>query len=440
MDKLLKSKSVLIYDPGGHNVSLAERLTREFGRVQYFRPWKSSRPKTMDLIVGDGLDGVERVRDFFTAAESSDLIIFPDIYDADMQRHFINQGKRVWGSRRGEDYEYRRAFFLKTLEKLGLQVSPHTACTGMKQLCQLLEEKDDLWIKVDLRGDGETWHHQNWQLSQRKLELLALQYGPFKELIKFTVCESINATNESAYDGFMVTSHDGRPQFSDTGFLGYEHKNQSHILHAIPYDQFPDSVRAINDEFAPVLSKTFFRSAFGTEIKNTDDGDFFLDATCRQPEPPGSIIQEQVKNLGEFMYYGAEGENVPLEIEQEFGVQVMLYSAFAKGNYLTVQVPEDDRQWFKFYNYCQTEGAIQVIPPDVTGDDEGKEQVGAVVALGDSIEDAIVLVKERCEMVQAFDIEAKVESLAEVLKRIQKGEEEGVNFQADIPEPAEVLE
>ena len=187
MDKSLSTKSVLIYDPGGNNVALAERLTREFGKVGYFKMWKSSRPKTMDLIVGDGLDGVERVRDFFTASETADLLIFPDIYDADMQRHFINQGKRVWGSRRGEDYEYKRTLFLQTCEKLGLPVADYWTPTGMTELKDLLKAKDDLWVKVNLRGDDETWHHQNWQLSERKIELMEFRFGPFKELIKFTV-------------------------------------------------------------------------------------------------------------------------------------------------------------------------------------------------------------------------------------------------------------
>jgi hypothetical protein len=66
--------------------------------------------------------------------------------------------------------------------------------------------------------------------------------------------------------------------------------------------------------------------------------------------------------------------------------------------------------------------------------------VGAVVALGDSIEEAIDLVKERCELVMGFDLEYKLESLMEVLQRIKAGEKEGVDFQAEVPEPEIILE
>ena len=272
-----------IYDHG-NNVALAERLTREFGTVNYFAPWQKSSPETLDKVVGDGLKNVNRVLHFFDpdVLHHTDLFIFPDIYCGDLQRDLISRGKLVWGSGMSEGLEFKRSLFAETLKEVSLPVSPYKVCVGMTELREYLKENEDQWIKVGMRGDGETWHHDNYTLSARKLESMDYLYGAVKELVRFTVCETIPTSLELAYDGFMVTSPGGKPQFPSIGFLGCEVKNRAHIIHAIDYDDFPDEVREINDKFAPKLAEKFFRSPFGTEIKVGDDGkNYFLDATLR---------------------------------------------------------------------------------------------------------------------------------------------------------------
>jgi hypothetical protein len=439
----LKEKTVVVYDYG-NNISLADRLSREFGRVLLYVPWEMSMPESTRLAVGDGIERVERVLDFFDPEVlKSDLFVFPDIYDGDLQEDLVSRGKRVWGARSAEDYEYKRELFSKTLKEVGLLVSPYKVIVGTMALKRHLMQNKDLWIKVEMRGDGETWHHENWPLSRRKMEALEYKYGPIKELIRFTVCESISTTTEVAYDGFMVTSPAGLPQFSNYGFLGYEDKSMSHILTATLYDEFPEEAKTVNEKFAPKLAERMFRSAWGTEIKIADDGNnYFLDATCRQPEPPGSIIMEMVKNIGEFMYHGADGNLVDLEIEKPFGVQVMLYSAWAKTNWLTVDVPDEIKRWVKLYNYCECDGSFQVVPDEGTSrpDAIGNEQVGSVVGLGETIADAIDAVKENCESVEGFDVTKQIESLMEGLRRIHEGENHGIEFADEVPEPESVME
>ena len=439
----LSKLTCTLYDYG-NNVALAERLSREFGRVLYFRPWEDSSPESLRKSVGDGLEKVERVLDFFDpeVLHHSDLFIFPDIYSGDLQLDLVNRGKRVWGARSAEDFEYKRELFAKTLKQVGLPVAPYRILVGTTALKKFLIANKDLWIKVDMRGDGETWNHQNWDLSKRKVEGLEYKYGPLKELIRFTVCDSIATSQELAYDGFMVTSPTGKPQFSDFGFLGYEDKCMSHILTAVPYDDFPVEAKDVNESFAPKLAEKFFRSAWGTEIKIAEDGNnYFLDATCRQPSPPGEIIMEMVSNLGEFMYHGAEGNLVPLQIEKPFGVQVMLYSAWAKTNWLSIEIPDEIKRWVKLYNYCYCDGAYQCIPKAVTQPDPiGNDQNGSVVALGDSIQEAIDNVKEYCEQVKGFDVTKQIESLMEGLRRIKEGEKQGIPFADDVPEPESILD
>jgi hypothetical protein len=438
----LSNKTICVYDNGLY-VETAIRLAREFGRVYYFKPWKESAPRTTNLVVGDGFKEIERARDFFSIIDETDIFAFFDIYDGDLQVHLESIGKRVWGSRLAERYEYNRQLFKKTLAKVGLSVNPYVVCTGITELRDYLSKNKNKWIKVDMRGDGETWHHQTYSLSERKLDALEFYYGPCKEMVQFVVDDEIPTTTEVGFDGFMVTGQDGKPQFPKASFPGIEIKNQAYIGSVIDYEDLPEQVREVNDAFAPVLAKEGFRSAFGTEIKLTDDDDsFFIDATCRQPCPPGDVVMEAVDNLGEFIWHGSVGDLVELKTSAKFGAQVMLYSSSALSNYLPVEIDDEDRRWVKLYNSCLVDGMYQIVPRDVKDPlAMGNEEVGAVVGLGDTIEEAIEEVKKHCESVRGFDTDIQIEVLGECLKRMQDSEDKGVPLtDEDIPEPEVVTD
>lgn len=436
-------KIATVVDYGNH-VELALRLSREFKKVNYFRWWKDDRPVSTKLAVGDGFPEITRIRHLFdwSVMSETDIFIFPEIYDGDLQLDLERRGKKVWGSRRAERYEYDRPLFLKTLKEVGLPVPEYKIATGMSELKRIMADNDDLWIKVNLRGDDETWHHINWNMSQRKLESMEYRYGPLKEDIEFTCVWGIDSRQEAAYDGFLVTSPDGKPQFPEIAFQGYEVKSRAHILAAIDYDKLADPIKEVNAAFAPVLAKKFYRSAWGTEIKITDDSFIFLDATCRQPDPPGPILLEQIKNLGEFIWHGSEGELIPLEIEKPFGAQVALFSSWGDGNYQPFEIPEEIRRWVKVYGACQTKEGIFGLPQVICNPaPNGNESVAVIIGLGDTVEEAIDAVKENCEGIEAFDTTPAIDALAEALSRIHQGQEEGVHFgNKPIPEPASILE
>ena len=293
-----------------------------------------------------------------------------------------------------------------------------------------------------MRGDGETFHHQTYSLSRRKLESLEYLYGPVKELVRFTVCETIPTTTEAGYDGYLITSPSGEPQFPTTGFLGYEHKNKAHIQAAIPYEDLSEHLLEVNEAFAPKLAENMYRCNFSTEVKIADDGNnYFIDLTARAPEPPGSIMMEQIENLGEFMYHGAAGELREIELEKPFGVQVMLYSSWAKTNWQTFDIPDDIRRWVKVYNSFYADGATHAAPREISNPySDGNDEVGSVVGLGDTIQEAIDNVREYCGELKAFDTDDQIEALGECLKRIHAGEEEGVEFPGKTPKPSTIIE
>lgn len=437
----LTNKTVLVYDHGC-SVALAIRLAREFGRVMYFKPWKESDSVSSLKMIGTGYEGVEVPEHFFDVVDEVDLFVFPHIYDGDLQKDLVSRGKRVWGSRHGDIYELDRMKFKNGLKQVGLSVVPFHRCTGTDELREYLRENEDKWVKTDMRGDGETWHHTNYRLSRAKLDAMDYQYGPFKDMVGFVVDDSIDSIVEVAYDGFMITSPDGMPKFPELGFTGYEDKNLSHIVACSKYGQMSDIVRDVNDRFAPLLTPHEYRGAWGTEIKVTDEGYFFIDATCRQPSPPGQVIMELVGNLGELFYHGADGEVVDLEIEDEVGVQVQLQSDWAGTNHEPVEVPEEIEQWVKLEECYRDHDGVQWIIPRVVSDPiiGWRKIVGSVVATASDIASAIELVSERCEQIKSFDTKVQLSSLRECLKRIEEGNQEGVKFPVTAPEPEEVLE
>jgi hypothetical protein len=119
----------------------------------------------------------------------------------------------------------------------------------------------------------------------------------------------------------------------------------------------------------------------------------------------------------------------------------MLYSSWAKTNWQTVEIPEKISRWVKLYSYCIADGAHHVCPKKVSNPySDGDDQIGTVVGLGDTIEEAIENVRGYCGELKAFDTDDQLEALGECLKRIHAGESEGIEFPGKTPEPASVIE
>jgi len=142
------------------------------------------------------------------------------------------------------------------------------------------------------------------------------------------------------------------------------------------------------------------------------------------------------------MYEGAEGNLIDIELEEKVGLQVNIYSDWAGANYLPLEIPNKLRRWIKLEECFQDEDGLDwIVPPAVEDPIQGfRKNIGAVVAIADTIEDAIDLVRVRCDELKGFDTSTQIESLMETLKRIKEGEKEGIEFPVDYPEPETVME
>src|ERR1700689_883035 len=87
-------------------VSLAERLTRDFGKVYLHIPFAGSFPTMNHGMVGYGIEGLEIVDGVLGPHfESVDLFVFPDLHNAALQIQLEKMGKRVFGNRNAEELE-----------------------------------------------------------------------------------------------------------------------------------------------------------------------------------------------------------------------------------------------------------------------------------------------------------------------------------------------
>jgi hypothetical protein len=405
----LSDKSCLIID-NGLFVSLAERLSRDFGKVGYYYDWMSGFPDGRELVIGEGIEGVERVKYLWDKIEDYDLIIFPDCWHGDMQEFLRRRGFRVWGAGNGAELELKRWQTHALLPDVGLDQNKAALVTGVAELRTYLEKHPDQFVKVSMyRGIGETWHSPNIEMAEGMLREIADKCGPLADVIQFIVEESIPDATEIGYDGYCI---DG--QFPDKAIVGIEKKDRSYFGRLCDYDDLPENVRKVNDALAGVIKKFQYRQFFSTEIREKGKKAYLIDLTCRFPSPAGEVETTMFENLAEILWEGADGKLVNPVTKFKYGAQIILTSEwYASGKYQPLQFPEEIRPFVKIYNHCRINGMDYAVPQLAN-----MSQVGSVVALGNTPEETVAKCKEMAEQVKGFDIETEADSLDEAVKEM----------------------
>jgi len=216
----LKEKTVLVFDFGSQ-IAVAQRLSRDFGRVLYYIPsvingFKDHKAHT----IGRGVPGIERVDDFWQYFHDIDLFVFTDIYEGPMQDYLRAVGKPVFGGGRGSELESERLKFKELIKSLKLPINEYQSAEGLSELESILMQVEGRYIKSKLRGDMETWHHENHTLSQTELRRMKHDMGVYAEQETYIIESPIDAIGEIGYDGYCV---DG--EFPEISCCGIEVKD-----------------------------------------------------------------------------------------------------------------------------------------------------------------------------------------------------------------------
>lgn len=419
----LKDKSVLVID-GGIFIEFAIRLARDFKKIYYFSSWKSEYPLSKDDMIGVGVPGIERVSEVYDYIDKVDLIAFPSIYNGDWQVWLRNKGYRVYGSGRGDEMERDRVSAIEHFKDLGLPQPKYKEITGIDNLTDYLENKTDKWIKVsEYRGGNETWHFLSKDLSRRKLAEIKHNLGDEGSVFKFLVFDPINGDNIVECGSDIPITVDGL--YPEYVLNGYEKKDCAYLGKVKKYADLAPVIREFDEKIAPTLKKYGYRNAMSTEIRaESDTKGWMIDFTARQPSPPGEIYLELIENFSQMVWDASGGVLTEPVYLAKYAIEVMINSEAAENAWLTIDFPKSIRKWVKLRNLAVIDGKYTIIPryPHFNN-------AGAVIAIGDSIDEVVKLAQERCALIAGEDIDCKLNDITPLMDIIKAGEKIGLKFE-----------
>jgi hypothetical protein len=415
----LKTKSVLVADHGLF-MELAGRLSRDFGEVKLFVPWASGYPKAAPAFVGTGIEGVERVATFWDHVADADIVVFPDLYFADAQS-MVNQkfSKPVWGHRGAEALELDR-WGTRTLQRdLGIDAPKTKHFIGLDALADYLRKVENKWVKISTyRGDGETWHHDTWHTTEVYLTHFRNRVGALADSYEFIVEDHVDGI-EVGYDGFTV-----RGEWPEASYWGFEVKDSAYIGKFSPYSELPKPIRDINSKVQGILKEEGAVGFCSFEFRLTKGGDaLMIDPCMRAGSPPFEGVMEGYDNISQIIWEGAHARVAPVRSAGEFVAIAMMHSQFALTNWVPLDIPASIERWVKIRNKAVIDGKVYHVP--TLGE---MPEIGAVVAVADSLDEAVRLVKERAEKVRGYLVEIHSDALDTAEEEIEKAKEYGIEF------------
>jgi hypothetical protein len=413
-----RNKSVCVVDTGVF-CEFANTLAKSFGKVYYFSPWVNGYPKSNGLLVGH-MPNVTRVDNMWSLVDEVDLWFFPDVYFGPEQMQLVKLGKRVWGSRMGDELELDREASKEHLKKLGIDVGPYKVVKGLDALRDHLKENDGQYVKISkTRGDMETFRAKNYKLIEPRLDELEHTLGAKKRIMEFIVEEEIPDAVEIAFDGWTI---DG--QFPKTTLYGIEIKDKGYIGRTRRYADLPEPVREVNAKLARTLRAYEYRNFWAAEMRLTKDGKaYVIDPCCRGGSPPSELYQAMITNLADVVWEGAEGNMVEPEYAGRWGAELLLISTWADKNWQAVEFPRSIRDHVKLRNLCVIDGKHYVAPQWT-----GCPEIGAVVAWGDTMKEAAAECQRLAEKVEGHYVEVPTSALDEAAAEIAKLDEYGISF------------
>lgn len=416
----IQDKKVLVYDFGSY-LEVAERLSRDYAVVYYYCPYViNGYPDHQSAVIGMNVPGVVKVKEWASVIQEVDLVYFPDSHESFLQNYFRSIGIPVFGSGFACNLEHDRRLLNETLNKLGLPVSAYYSPTGLDELEQFLLQKKDLFVKSSLRGDMETWRHTDPRLSKRELKRMRHEMGLYEKKEKYIVQEPIDGIAEVGIDPFCI---DG--DFSDVCTAGVEIKDAGYLCKMTYYKTLPPQIKDITDKLGPIFRDCGYRGHYSNEIIiSKDKRGFLIDNTCRNGQPPSSIMMELYSNYSEIVWEVANGIYPNIQYEYPWAVQLIIKSDMAENEPSPVIIPDEVKKFVKIKNLTIDEDGTSYYSPFGMK----MREIGSVVGLGKTIDEAEKNAKTVSESIEGMDISVNIDSIDKAKKSLSKLSKAGINF------------
>lgn len=406
----LSTKTALVYDYGMY-VELARRLAKDFKKVYYYSEWKNCYPTSKPAMVGYGIEeetpNFEKILDFYKYVDKSDIVIFPDIYNGDLQLYLENKGKTIWGSRRGEDMEMMRYGMYDWLNRHDVTTHEYERIKGIPDLRDYLEKNEYQHVKVSrYRGDMETFYSENYNLIEPKIDEIENNLGPQKYIQEFIVEENLPDCVEMGYDGYNING-----DFPSKTIFGLELKDAFYVGEFRNQNDLPKPVLDINNDLKPLLKEYSYKGFFSTEIRvGSNNIPYLIDSTCRCGNPPSDVYMEMFENISEIIYYGANDILIDPISNKKFGMELMIKSKWAENHWQPIQFDPEYRNNIKIKNLAIINGEYYAVPQTY-----GLVEFAGVVVIENSIEGCIDKMMEVCESIKGFNIKIDLTQIDKAL-------------------------
>jgi hypothetical protein len=396
---------------------MAEALVGEFGTVRYYSVWDEAFPSVRKYIPGSGLQGIERVFDFFQALDDADLVIFPDVGQAGLQEWLRGQGIPVFGSGLAGQLERDRWFLKSCCKKYGIDAADAIPVTGIENLRSVLAQMNDVHVKMSIfRGDNETFHHEDQVDTARRLNELTLKMEPYSDRAEFVIEQPIEGKPCVEIGADLAVNVDGI--YPHDNLWGYEIKDRAYGGRV---GALPGRIRSVVDKLAPILEEFGYRGAMSTETRETKDGSYFLDFTARFPNPPSALQRFMILNWGELLWEAAHGRVVEPDWAAPVGVQLILKSEYGADNPLRVSVSRWDRT--VLYGHCAFDGSDYAV--------SGSEiaECGAACGMGTTLAQALEEACDVAEGIKGRELVWDAGALEELTEAIKTGSDLGIEWE-----------
>jgi hypothetical protein len=386
-------------------------MAESFGKVFYTSPWVADYPSSYHTELGEGFPDFERVNDIWDIVDDVDLFIFPESHQGPLQNYLTDQGKRVWGSRNGDEIELYREDAREFIDSLGIAQPPYEVVKGMTALRKYIKsrDKDKLWIKISrTRGDTETFSVEGYELSKNHLDQLEAEFGPLAEHRSFVVEDNLPDTFDLAIDTYCI---DGK--FPSKSMLGNEQKDQGYIGVVKDWKDFPKQMRENYEAIGPALKEYGYRNFFAMEHR-IGKGEMYLSDPCmRVGSPIFELELNMIANLPEILWEGAGGVLVEPDYKGKYGYEILVQSPWVDEHPLLVEFPEKYRDQIKFRYAAQFPDGLWILPQ------KAGPIFGAIVTYGESIDACVAEAEEISSQIKGQQVESFTGSAEKLKKNLE---------------------
>lgn len=417
----LKYYTALQYDYGNF-FPIAQRLARDFGETFYWMPYvHDGFPTHKPIDVGRNVPDVMRIREWASIIDEVDLVMFSDCHEPALQMFFEKQlKKKVFGSRYASELEHDRKTMKELMKSLNLPLNKYYVAEGIDELEQLLMEHENVYVKSGLRGDMESWKSINYTLSKGELQRMRNNLGVYQNKPTYIIEEPIDSIAEIGVD--LVTVDGMYPEYVLTGI---ELKDTGFYGRIMRYAELPIQLRLVTDKLSTIFREYGYKGWFSDEVIISGDMEgYLIDPTMRCPSPPTDLALEMITNYPEVIWNTASGVLPKLQFNETHGVQLIIKSEVAKTDPVPLIIPEEFKRFVKIKNLTiDDDGTYYYTPMEVQ-----MCEIGSVVGMGNSMQEALDMAKMIADSIKGFDIKINTDCIKEAEIQLGRLEVNGINY------------